>query len=127
LALTMAEMVNRTLPKRLQLAGDEMVLRMMRLACRPKRVLLKEVYEGWKRLRMPLPRGATFPPLEAGKQVLDAVREVILDLRTRPHLREADYLDAAKQVYNEVRAIAMACRRPATEGKTNYLPDDDPR
>ena len=70
-ALAFAQILNDSLPERHRLSDDEIVLRSMRHDALPKRQLLKEVYQAWRRFGRAQPRGKTFPPLRYAKQLSD--------------------------------------------------------
>lgn len=56
-ALLMFDLLQRTLPKRLQLSDSDILFRAMRLGGVTKRNLLKRLYSGWRKVGMPRPRG----------------------------------------------------------------------
>lgn len=56
-ALLMFDLLQRTLPKRLQLSDNDLLLRIMKLGGATKRDLLKRLFEGWRKVGMPRPRG----------------------------------------------------------------------
>lgn len=100
-----ATLANQSLPKRLQLSTDEMVSRRMAARLWPKRALLKALHQGWKREGSALPRGATLPPVEDTWESLALLGAILADLRARPTLREADYVEAARELMMGMRAI----------------------
>ncbi len=75
-ALLFAVMIDRSVPDRYKLNDSELNSRMMRCQRIPKRQLLKDVYRAWRSLGMHLPRGKVFPPLRAGKWMLELLFEV---------------------------------------------------
>lgn len=56
-ALLMFDLLQRTLPKRLQLSDNDLLFRIMKLGGVTKRDLLKRLYAGWRKVGMPRPRG----------------------------------------------------------------------
>ncbi|MBX3521613.1 MAG: hypothetical protein KF807_00245 [Xanthobacteraceae bacterium] len=65
LSLLLAMMIDIRLPKRCQLSETEYVMRYAKLSGMPRRQLLKEVYQAWKALGATIPRGQTFPIVNA--------------------------------------------------------------
>ncbi|MXN66506.1 hypothetical protein GR183_16445 [Stappia sp. GBMRC 2046] len=80
-ALAFAQMLNDSLPERHRLSDNEIVLRSMRHDTLPKRQLLKEVYQAWRRFGRAQPRGKTFPPLRYAMQLADNLAEALDLLR----------------------------------------------
>ncbi len=80
-ALLFAVMIDRSVPDRYKLNDSELNSRMLRYQCIPKRQLLKDVYRAWRSLGMHLPRGKVFPPLRAGKWMLELLFEVRQSVR----------------------------------------------
>lgn len=56
-ALLMFDLLQRTLPKRLQVSDNDLLFRIMKLGGVTKRDLLKRLYAGWRKVGMPRPRG----------------------------------------------------------------------
>lgn len=56
-ALLMFGLLQRTLPKRLQLSDNDILFRAMRLGGVTKRNLLRRLNSGWRKVGMPRPRG----------------------------------------------------------------------
>jgi hypothetical protein len=56
-ALPVAMLINERVPKRYRLSDIEFEMRMMRSRATSKRVLLKQVYRGWRELGLPMRRG----------------------------------------------------------------------
>jgi len=60
-ALILFHLINDHLPERMQLTGNEALLRARRNQCKAKRQLLKELFQAWKGVGARVPRGSTFP------------------------------------------------------------------
>ena len=60
-AKILAMVLQRTIPPRLQLSDNAIIVRQARYLGMPKRRLLKELYAAWKKLGHHMPRGFVFP------------------------------------------------------------------
>jgi hypothetical protein len=74
-ALVFAIFLNQNLPKRFRLSDSEIGERINDCAAMPMRTLLKDLYRAWQRLGKPTRRGALFPSLGKGKQLIEMIRE----------------------------------------------------
>lgn len=75
-ALSMANLCNLTLPKRLQLSNDEMACRRMDLSHVSIRELLKEARAAWKGVGIHVPRGSYAPSTQMMSGLLKTVAEI---------------------------------------------------
>lgn len=63
-SFVLADALNRQLPQRMQFGDGAIIFGQMRLEATPKRTLLKNLYQAWRRLGFTVPRGWTSPSLE---------------------------------------------------------------
>ncbi|PLX36782.1 MAG: hypothetical protein C0606_13285 [Hyphomicrobiales bacterium] len=82
-ALILAIAVNATLPPRLRLSDVAMTTAMMRHHATPKRLLLKNLYHGWKGLGHACKRGQTFPPLRLVEPRLRLIYDFLAEIKRR--------------------------------------------
>lgn len=75
-ALLFAFATNNAVPARFQLNDNQILFTLMKHDRLPKRVLLKEVHQGWRALGKSFPRGKVFPPMRQGKRMLEFSRDV---------------------------------------------------
>ncbi|MGB3502894.1 MAG: DUF5681 domain-containing protein [Mesorhizobium sp.] len=80
-AFLFATIINRSLPPRLQMTELDLIVRMDHFACHPKRWLLKQVYDAWRRLGKKVKRGTTFPMLGAGVKQIEFITRTLLAIR----------------------------------------------
>lgn len=80
----LAMVLDQYVPPRLQLSEDQWIRRMMKLKGLPKRVLLKQLYEGWPKLGRPRPRGYVFPDLSRTKRAIEQCMAVGRELEKLP-------------------------------------------
>jgi hypothetical protein len=99
----LAVLANQSLPKRLQLSDSEMISRLMEARGMSKRDLLKVLHQGWKKEGAGLPRGTTLPTIEDTRASLELLGAILVELRARPTLREADYRNAARDLLTGAR------------------------
>jgi hypothetical protein len=81
----LAMVLERFIPARLRLPNGEWLWRTTRADIIPKRELLKLVFEGWRRLGWPLPRGFVFPEMETMKRLIERAFELARDIRSLPY------------------------------------------
>jgi hypothetical protein len=81
-AFLAAGMMNNGVPQRYRLSETEIIMRMSRHSGTPKRILLKQVYRGWRELGKPMRRGARFLSARAPKELLEKLIDVYNELRT---------------------------------------------
>jgi len=79
-ALLLAMLVNNIVPERHRLSDLEFQIRAVRYASTPKRKLLKMVYQGWREIGPPMPRGKTYPSGRILKQRLDQFTDCLRGL-----------------------------------------------
>ena len=72
-ALLFAHLLNQSVPARFRLSDTDIAIRLLRHNSTPKRVLLKALLQAWRSLGVRARRGATFPPLAQGVNILNTL------------------------------------------------------
>nr|WP_295466564.1 hypothetical protein [Mesorhizobium sp.] len=81
-ALLMFDLLQRTLPKRLQLSDNDILFRAMRLGGVTKRNLLRRLYSGWRKVGMPRPRGYGSVDREVAVRVFTGAFDILNPIRS---------------------------------------------
>ncbi len=112
-ALLFAVTIDRSVPDRYKLGDGVFTLKMTRYQGIPKRQLLKDVYRAWRSLGMHLPRGKVFPPLHAGKWML----ELLFEVRQRTDVERPDGDNKApEELLGEIADLILERQRGLRRG-----------
>lgn len=98
----LAMVLDQQMPPRLRLSEWEWTWRMMKAEGLPKRVLLKQLYEGWRKLGHPHPRGYVFPDMSRVKRAIEQCMAIAREVQKLPSPSRMKHGEWKRMVANVV-------------------------